>query len=134
MRMPRYLQLLVLIAVSGCASTVALNGRVVEAEAGRALPGTWVTIKELRLEVRTDSTGAFSLPVPKAPRCYLIKTAFIGYGPTFRSVILPLRHDSILTIPMRPRLVPESSGEYLKQCTPVDSATWNWGLDTVLVR
>lgn len=85
------------------AETLAVGGRVVDAQSKQPLAGATITIPDLRISVITDQSGNFNLRnVPTKGR-FLIEVRFIGYETLTRIVDLSL--DNSWELELKPTLI-----------------------------
>jgi hypothetical protein len=122
------------LLLTSCASGVVLRGRVVEADEGSPVRNAEVRVWPSASPTETDSLGRFALKVPNGTRCIMLRAVMVGYGPSYRSLLIPRSSSSKITITIRPGWIPESRGLYVRECTPPDPVLAEWGMDTVMVN
>jgi TonB-linked SusC/RagA family outer membrane protein len=85
------------------AQSYTLEGRVIEADTDRALPGANVQVEATTFGTATREDGGFSLSVRLAPGTYTLRVSFVGYRTEQQSITLDDQQTvSVGTVALEP--------------------------------
>jgi len=109
----------VAMSVPAQESDLTITG-VIGDNAGMALTAARLTIPDLHVVVKADSTGRFQVRVRAKPGCYELVAVSIGFGPTVQAVhVRPgITVLDAGPLPLQPAPIPERNAFVLGECRP----------------